>query len=73
MLQSWVSVMLSACLPVAVLQASIADDDSKGAGKSAVAAGGFTILSEKKLFLGQKVCRLCIAQITDVAISLLQH
>ena len=39
------------------LQASIADDDDgKPSGKGAVAAGGFTILSEKKLFLGQKVC-----------------
>lgn len=32
------------------------DDDGKMSGKGAVAAGGFTILSEKKLFLGQKVC-----------------
>lgn len=39
------------------LQASVADDDDgKLSGKGAVAAGGFTILSEKKLFLGQKVC-----------------
>ncbi|KAK7507233.1 hypothetical protein BaRGS_00001168 [Batillaria attramentaria] len=38
-------------------QASVVDDDGigKGGGKSAVAAGGFTILSEKKLFLGQKL------------------
>ncbi|XP_076459668.1 core histone macro-H2A.1-like [Babylonia areolata] len=36
---------------------SIADDDDNGkpSGKGAVAAGGFTILSEKKLFLGQKL------------------
>ncbi|KAK7111174.1 core histone macro-H2A.1-like isoform X1 [Littorina saxatilis] len=31
------------------------DDDGKPSGKGAVAAGGFTILSEKKLFLGQKL------------------
>ncbi|KAL8592666.1 hypothetical protein ACOMHN_037606 [Nucella lapillus] len=36
---------------------SIVDDDVDGkpSGKGAVAAGGFTILSEKKLFLGQKL------------------
>jgi hypothetical protein len=40
-----------------VVQMSITDDDDgKMSGKGAVAAGGFTILSEKKLFLGQKVC-----------------
>ncbi|XP_076452739.1 core histone macro-H2A.1-like [Babylonia areolata] len=31
------------------------NDDSRPSGKGAVAAGGFTILSEKKLFLGQKL------------------
>ena len=37
------------------LQISLTDDDDSKSAKSAVAAGGFTILSEKKLFLGQKV------------------
>nr|KAG5714673.1 hypothetical protein BaRGS_000161 [Batillaria attramentaria] len=45
-------------------QASVVDDDGigKGGGKSAVAAGGFTILSEKKLFLGQKTAAQIILQ-----------
>lgn len=53
-------------------QVSVADDDSKGAGKGAVAAGGFTILSEKKLFLGQKLTVLQ-GDIVKVAADAIVH
>ncbi|XP_025083826.1 core histone macro-H2A.1-like isoform X1 [Pomacea canaliculata] len=52
-------------------QASTVDDDGKP-GKGATAAGGFTILSEKKLFLGQKLTVLQ-GDIVKVAADAIVH